>query len=683
MHAWRRILGALIAVIGALAIADRIFPPDLSRARALSSEVQGRDGTLLAVFPAQGGIWRLKTTTAQVDPRYLALLLAAEDRRFFDHPGIDPVALARAAWQWARAGHIVSGGSTLTMQTARLLEPHPRGILGKLHDIVRAAQLERRFSKNEILGLYLTLCPFGGNLEGVRAASLAWFGQEPSTLTAGEAALLVATPPAPSRRRADRHPTATITAANRLLARLAAAQELPAGYAGAIPPTVHGRAPMPRLSGFLAARLAHAAPPGTVIASTIDPALQRHLDALIARETAGLEPELGVAAIVAGNHNRGFLASYGGRGAAYPGGDIDLTRTRRSPGSALKPFIYGLAFDNLILHPQTLIADAPGPIGGYAPQNFDTKYHGTVTAAQALAQSFNIPAVKVLQRVGPVRFIDTLRAAGTVIDLPPGRPGLAVALGGVGINLYDLATLYTSLADGGQAAPLTARAGESPVRTPFLGTLAAYYLPQILRRSPPPPGMAYGELTGAREVAFKTGTSFGFRDAWAAGFSTHYTVAVWLGRVEGSPRPGAYGRNTAAPLMFHIFSLLPAEDPAIAQPPPEAILATRTDQLPPALRRLAGDNPSEPGPHIAWPPQNAAIDLVQGDGGRYAPIHLRADRGAPPFRWFVNGMPLRQISKGDGAADWQPDGPGFTHLRLVDERDEAVSATFRLVTTEN
>jgi len=675
---WRIVVGA-VACAAVLLVLDRCFPPDLSRYRAVSIEVTDNHGDVLSVFPAKGGVWRLRASPAEVDEKFLHLLLLAEDRNFYRHDGVDPGALARAAWQFASEGHIVSGASTLSMQTARLLEPHRRGVIGKLHDMARAVQLERRYSKDEILSIYLTLCPYGGNLEGVRAASLAWFGHEPSRLSAGEAALLAAIPPAPSRRRADLHPAAALAAMDRLRARLAA-NGTPVAFDAA--PRLSGRHALPHETWLFAWHLAHKAPPGTRIVSTIDARMQRALSDLVARETAPLDRQVGVAMILVENDSRKILASIGGRGDDFPGGAIDLTRARRSPGSALKPFIYGMAFDDLILHPASLIDDSPGPISGYAPHNFDSKYHGSVSAAQALAQSYNVPAVKVLQQVGAVRFIDRMRIGGGTLTLPPGRPGLAVALGGVGINLFDLTQGYAAIADHGMAAPLRAVESAPLIRTRFLGELAAYYLPQILQRSPPPPGMAYAELTGARSIAFKTGTSFGFRDAWAAGFSGHYTLAVWMGCVEGTPRPGAYGRNSAAPLMFHAFALLPPEEEILRSRPRWAIDTARAEDLPPHLRRLAGQSEVAAPPHLVWPPADSVIDLVASERGAYQPVHLRADRGKPPFRWFVNGVALPRNLTSNQGAEWVPDGPGFAHVVLVDANDQAVKSIFRLVEAE-
>jgi penicillin-binding protein 1C len=676
---------ALFAVIVAAALAalaitlDRLFPPELSRYLQASTEVTARDGALLRAFTTRQGTWRLRTAPADVEPRTIALLLAAEDKRFASHPGIDPLALLRAAGQLLRSGHIVSGGSTITMQVARLLEPHRRGVAGKLHDIVRAVQLERRYSKDDILAMYLTLAPFGGNLEGVRAASLSYFGKEPAFLTDAEAALLVSLPQSPTRRRPDRHLAVATQARDRLLVRLAGAGAIDPALAreAAESPVIATRHEFPRQAAQFAAALARSAPPGARIRSSIDARLEAATTSLAARETAGLDPKVGLAILVVDNRTRAIRAFVSGPESA--GEFLDLTSTRRSPGSALKPFVYGLAFDGLMLHPETVIDDSPLDIAGYEPQNFDREWHGPVTAREALQQSLNVPAIRVMERVGPDRFVARLRHAGATIRLPTGKPGLAVALGGLGINLRDMTMLYAAIADDGQAAKLVAEEGVAADKRPFLGPLAGWYLRSILEQSPPPDGVASPYLTAGRAIAFKTGTSYGFRDAWAVGYSNAYTVGVWVGRIEGSPRPGAFGRNTAAPLVFDIFGLLPPEPEAAHPRPPEAIEAGNTAALPVALRRLSDGAATRP--HLAFPPAAATVDYLRDGQGEARPVTLRAQGGKPPLRWIVNGAPIS--SDGGPALDWRPDGPGFVHVTIIDSADRSSRSVFRLKPPED
>ena len=336
-----------------------------------------------------------------------------------------------------------------------------------------------------------------------------------------------------------------------------------------------------------------------------------------------------------------------------------------------------MAFDAGLLHPLTLIGDAPGLIPGYAPHNFDALYHGAITAQTALRQSYNVPAVQVLQAVGPDRFVAGLRQAGAAVAMPGRQASLAVALGGLGISLSDMVMLYAALGDDGRTAPLVRVQGAITKKAAFMGPLAVYYLRQVLEGSPPPPGMAYASLTGGRSIAFKTGTSYGFRDAWAVGYSRTMTVGVWTGRVEGTPRPGSFGRATAAPLMLQAFGLLPPEADAAAPPPPGAILADSTAELPPALRRLgAVQEAMLHRPVLDFPPTGATIDLTRTPGlGVYEAVTLRVRGGTAPFRWIINGAPV----SGQGAElRWSPDGPGVAVVTVIGADDLAVRGSFRM-----
>ena len=672
---WRRSLAGVLALAAGVVLLDRMLPPDLHRWYDRSATLLARDGTVLNVATTRDGMWRLATRPTDVDPHYLAMLLAAEDHRFRDHAGIDPAAAARAAWQLAANGRIISGGSTLTMQVARLLEPHPRSVLGKLRDVVRALQLEERYGKDEILAMYLTLAPFGGNVEGVRAASLTWFGHEPDRLTPGEAAILVALPQRPAALRPDRHPARVLAAAARVLDRLAQARRIPDSDRETPPPRIATRFPFPRLAAHVAARFRPA--DGEPVRSTLDAAIQRAIEARADEVAAAMTDGGDVAILVVDNRDLAIRGWVGGRRSA-----LDLVRRRRSPGSALKPFIYGMAFDDLALLPDTLIEDRPLRIGDYAPEDFDRGFHGQVTAREALQQSLNVPAIALLDRLGPGRLAATLRDAGVRLDFPQGdsAPSLPLALGGVGISLLDLTRLYVGLAHQGQAAPLRLVArtgqGEATLMTPH----AADEITAILRGAPPPDGwMPRALAAGARQIAYKTGTSYGFRDAWALGYSPDWTVGVWTGRADGTPRPGAYGRNTAAPLLFSLFDLLPTEPGTDGQ-----VLAadiTTPPVLPRALARFADRDglrglPNARPPRILFPPNGAELDVTD-DSGRLGPVQLEADSGTPPYRWAVNGLPVAAAQLA-ALPRWQPDGPGFARITVTDAAGQRSSAIVRL-----
>ena len=656
---------AIIAVA-----ADWLFPLDLTRYETRSRELLDADGAKLNITKTPDGTWRLAATPDAVDPNYLAMLLATEDRRFWRHPGVDPLALARAAWQLIARGRVVSGGSTLTMQAARLLTPHRHDMAGKLLDILRAVQLEAHLSKREILSIYLTLAPFGGNIEGVRAASLIYFDREPKRLSDAQAALLVALPRSPARLRPDRHFLSAAAAERSVLQRLALA---PAGLSHTTLP----RRALPALAPHLAARLEMQGAAES-IRTTLDSALQRAVEELAGRERRWLGEEASVAALIVRNRDCAVLAYLGGADWLGPGGMVDMVRARRSPGSTLKPFIYGLAFDDTLVAPDTLIDDAPMRVGDYAPQNFDRNFHGLVSIREALQQSYNLPAVAILHQVGPQRLAALLRQAGARIELPRGvlEASLPLALGGVGISLEDLTMLYVALANDGRVGALRYLAAqpEAPGAT-LMTREAVRAVGDILRGTPLPDGVSLGR---PRAIAYKTGTSYGFRDAWSVGYSPAYTVAVWVGRVEGSPRPGAVGRNTAAPLLFKLFDLLPTETETPMRARTPAIAAQA--HLAPALKRFAPrsafQSATAADPKILFPPPGATLELT-AENGAAVPIALEAGGGTPPYRWAVNGVPLAPAQIGT-APSWLPDGPGFTRVSVTDAANRTATASVRL-----
>ena len=676
---WLAVPAALIACsIAGLWV---VPPPALDRSRSASVLVLAADGSILRGFLTADGKWRLPVEPEAVDPLYRRMLIAAEDRRFAWHPGVDPIAAARAFFQLGLSGHIVSGASTLTMQAVRLLEPHPRSLVAKLAEMARALALERLSSKQEVLSLYLTLTPFGGNLEGVRAASLAYFGKEPARLSAAEAALLVAIPRSPERLRPDRHTDAARDARNRVLLRMAEAGVIsPAAFAEAREEGVpRARLAMPFRAPHLARDLLDERPAALVHRTTIDPLLQERVEALLRREVWGLEREASLAAVVVDNRDRRVLAYVGGADFASVArrGTLDMARALRSPGSALKPFIYAMGFDRLIIHPETVLEDRARDFGDYAPADFDGRFQGEVTAREALQYSLNLPAVGLLDRLGPGRFTTALAAAGIRLRLPEpaAEPGLAVALGGAGITLADLVRLYAALSNGGQVAPLRYRE-DDPISpgTAIFGPLAAWYVNDILAAAPPPAGVLPAEIRRGRRLAFKTGTSYGYRDFWAIGYDTEVTIGVWAGRPDGTPMPGHSGRLTAAPILFKIADLLGPSRSREASPPPSGALLVGRNDLPPRLRQLepralATSQPG--GPKIVYPPDGALIEW------RGEEVPLEAMGGKQPLRWLVDGRPLAPGTPRRGIY-WQPEGIGFVQFSVIDAAGRNAHSTVRL-----
>lgn len=643
------VLAALALAPGAVLL-DRVFPPDLSRLQATGTEVMDRDGRGLAVLPAAGGVWRLRTGVADVPLVLLDLLVAAEDRRFRDHWGVDPVALARAAGQWVRAGRVVSGGSTLTMQAARLLEPRPRTLRSKLIEMFRAFQLEARFDKNEILGIWLTLAPQGGNLEGIRAGALAWFGRPAARLDAAEAALLIALARRPAALRPDRHPDAARAARDAVLARRGGpAAGMPAedrALAQAAPMPAR-RLAMPGLAPHVAREVARGAS-GTV-AVTLEAGLQRATERLAADVLATLPDRTALSIVVADVATREVRALVGGDwGAEARAGALDLTRAVRSPGSAFKPFLYAMAFERGIVRPGTLVADLPRHFGAYAPENIDRGFVGRVTAADALRLSLNLPAVALLEQVGPLRFASGLKQAGAAPRLPRGADAsLPLALGGAGTTLREMVALYATLADGGRARPLLVAPGPAPAAVQAVDRRAADAVAAILVQRFPD--------GGPDGVAWKTGTSWGGRDAWALGFDARHVVGVWIGRPDGTAMPGATGRRLALPVLAQVFGLLPE-----APRPGIRVLAEASRQAAPAdpLR-------------LVFPPPGAA--LADGAG----PVTLRAAGGLRPLAFLVDGAPVPHEAARREAA-WEPPGPGFYRVTVLDAAGASASAAVRV-----
>ena len=674
------ILGGAAAIV-ALAIggfAWSLGPAPLGNDLEYSHTVLDRNGKLLRAYATKEGRWRLPETEKGVDPRFLKLLFAYEDKRFLTHHGVDLEALARAAWQFASSGHIVSGGSTLTMQVARLLEPREhRTMTAKLRQIVRAFELEHELSKPHILALYLSIAPYGGNLEGIRAASLAYFGKEPRKLTLGEAALLVALPQSPELRRPDRFADRAQAARNRVLERAAAAGAIPRDEIARAEakPVPHERKPLPVLAPHAADHIATAEPDVRVHRLTIDADLQRTLEDLARERARALGPKISVAILAVDNASGEVRAHVGSAEYfdARRAGQVDMTQALRSPGSTLKPFIYGMAFEDGFLHPETLIDDKAARYGSYTPENFDQTFQGTVSVRRALQFSLNVPAIAVLGRVGVNRLSARLAQTGAALVLPKGEaPGLAMGLGGVGVRLADLVMLYAGLAREGAAAPLIERADAPPAASRrLLDPVAAWYVGNILIGAPPPDNAAPGR------IAFKTGTSYGYRDAWAIGFDGRMTIGVWVGRPDGAPVPGMYGRATAAPILFDAFARSGHPPAPLAHAPKGAVFASN-NRLPPPLQRFQAEGAvrmvSEP-PRIMFPPDGARLELAAN--GKTDSVPLKITGGLAPLTVMVNGVPL-PAPAGRRTLFFAPDGPGFVRLTVMDARGATDSVMVRL-----
>jgi len=646
----------LVAALAALALLaagtaglDRAFPPDLSRLAHPGGMLRDPEGRVLALRAAPGGVWRFATRAGDVSPIMLRLLVAVEDHRFYIHPGVDPLALVRAVAQAVRAGHVVSGGSTLTMQVARLLSPKPRTIGAKLIECLRALQLSERFDKRQILSMWLSLAPFGGNLVGVEAASRAYFGKDAIALDPAEAALLVALPRRPEALRPDHHPHRAARLRDRIL--MAAGREgllRPAVLAAALAePVPTRRLPMPDDVPLLFARR------GGDLVTTIERPLQRALAALADDELTSLPPNVSMAAMIVDLQDRAVVAAFpGDAGNVLRAGAMDLTRAVRSPGSALKPFLYALAFEDGLATPDTWLPDGPERFGLYAPEDFSHRFSGRVTAAAALQRSLNLPAVALLARYGPERFAASLEDFG--LRLPQGSAAsLPVILGGAGITLDHLLALYVALATDGSVAPLKYLPGATSRPVKLLSRVSAAEVAAILTR--PIPG------SNVRGIAWKTGTSAGNRDSWAIGFDRAHAVAVWIGRPDGSARPGRAAADVALPVFARIFGLLPAS------PRSSDASSIAASEVPESLGEAPASDPLQ----ILSPPPEATFSGL-------VPIPLRAAGGERPLTFVVNGTPIPSILA-LREVQFLPPSPGFYQVTVLDAAGHSAETSLRIV----
>ncbi len=679
---------SLLILAGFLLIetAIRLTPlPDMAKLDDRSTLVVAADQSVLWGFLSSDDKWRLQVDAESVDDVFVDLLKTYEDKRFASHAGVDPVALLRAGFQAIRQGEIVSGGSTLTMQLVRLLEPKPRTLDAKRDQILKAMRLERSFGKGELLRMYLSIAPYGSNIEGVRAASQIYFGIDPQRLTLAQSALLIALPQSPETRRPDLYPTDAKRARNQVLARLArrgllAAQQVAA--ASAQPLGVRIRQ-LPRNAPHVARRLVDGSDHEgrDTIVTTINARLQRQVETIARQALRQWSRQVNVAVVVMRNRDGAIVAYSGGSDLhmASRKGHVDLGRSVRSPGSALKPFIYALAFEELAVHPDTIIVDEPLNFDGYAPQNALLSFTGELPVRQALIQSINTTAVALLDRIGIDRLLLRLESVGVPLRLPgnAGKAGLAVALGGAGVTLSELTWLYSSFPSEGMLMRPRLLKGEPVVK---MGRVfdreAALAIADILADMPPPTGFARRlTVDGGRRIGYKTGTSFGFRDAWSIGFDEHHTVGVWLGKPDGAAHLGSYGGTAAAPVMMRVFDQLPnpQRDLLFERQPQGALESPR--KLPQRLARFtplpAAHRP--PSLEITFPTDNSQI-VVGRNAGVARQLQVSVRGGQAPYRWVVAGRagepdPSRQL-----AIDVP--GRGQQTISVIDASGSVAKASF-------
>ncbi len=683
-------VASILFLVGSFIVFNFIYPlPPIDF--DVASVVVDRNGSVLRQFSNKSGVYRHVSEINDNNPlnnEYKKLLLNYEDKYFYSHVGVNPFAMIRALFQWGKNGTIVSGGSTITMQVARLLYPHQRSLSGKIVQIFRSLQLELRYSKNQILQFYINLAPMGGNIEGIEAASWRYFGKTSQSLNLAQSALLVVLPQRPSSYRPDLNIEQAKNARNKVLKRgVDDGIITPFEYQAAInTPVVLNQQYALFHAPLLSERLKKNKPDESVIRATIDKALQVNLERLILRKSSQLSHALSVAVLVVNHQNNEIRAWIGSPDLFDPKrfGYIDMVTRIRSPGSTLKPFIYGMAMDQGIIHEASLLIDVQRNFNGYVPQNFDQQFNGAVTVKHALQRSLNVPVVQVMSHLGPQLFSSQLTKCGIQLKAP--SPNLSLALGGVGMNLYDLVRLYTSLAHQGKVYPLTVLRDRSATTNGFaFGNLslkdtinsvepeagcqiqtaeANWIITKILSEMRPP------DRIKKRNIAWKTGTSYGYRDAWSLGTSPDWTVGVWIGRPDGVPNIGGLGVKVSAPLMFDVFELLPKDIMHFKKP--QGIVPTRicwpsgraitqvdpihceqyydidsiSNKIPPTLYDTEGESA-----HGGWPSVlrrgqqvNNQINILQlSDESILFKSNqklLLKSTGEAPMRWYVDGVLL-------------------------------------------
>ncbi|MCP3891954.1 MAG: penicillin-binding protein 1C [Desulfobulbaceae bacterium] len=660
-----RLCVLLMLLLCSLFLLGPMIPSSVPKDISWSTKVIDRNGETLRLFTADGGYWRFPTQLDTVDPSFIAHLIAYEDQRFWSHPGVDIFATARACYQLLTTGRVISGASTITMQTIRLLQPRPRTITSKLIEMFQAVQLELELSKVEILELYLSLAPYGGNIQGIEAACFFYFNTTPAHLTPSQSALLVSLPQSPETRRPDRSPQNAISGRNTVLALLHAKELLNSSQLklALTQPVPKQKRPVPFHAPQLTRTLQTSHLLESIIPCTLEYQLQKKMENIAATVQKGLPPYQTIALMVVDNSSHEVLAHVGSGG--FHISQMDLTHAVRSPGSTLKPFIYGLAFEKGILHPETKIFDSSKRFSNYGPKNFDKGFQGWVSVREALQSSLNIPAVHVLNQIGPQTLLSRFTNLDISLDYNEDT-GLALALGGVGCTLVDLVEMYSSLANEGLFSPVIFQhTKENPAEQKLLSPGAAWYIDDILRTAPLP-GYQSSNVNSLNRIRLKTGTSYGYRDAWAIGYNSKYTVGIWAGQIDGRYGKKTTGLNTAVPILLQIFENLttPQKDTK-GKKPPKNILPVSHSALPSHLQWFTdGDNIANRIPEltISYPVDNSVIQFENN-----LKIPLKTSGGIPPFHWLINGKIIGRASEGVTVFH-TPEQPGKLDITLIDNK---------------
>ena len=664
--------------VGGFFCIDKFFPPNVKRWKDTSILLLDRKGELLYALLSSDDKRRFPITLKEVSPLYISFLKAYEDKRFDQHFGIDPFALMRAIGQLGYYQKVVSGASTLTMQVVRLLDPRPRTFISKIIESFRALQLEFHFSKKEILEMYLTLAPFGGNIEGIHAASFFYFDKHPMHLTAEEASFLVGIPKSPAKFRPDYYYDRALKMQRKVLER---------GYNNGVLSKeeylkIKDISPMLCLqaSPVVAPHVLHTLrkkyPDKKVFHTTLNGALQRLSEKCFRQGIMGNSAFITGAAMIMDKADGSVVAYIG---SAFwknkaRSGYIDMVQAVRSPGSTLKPFIYALAFQEGLIHPKTLIKDSATNFSGYTPKNFYSRFYGDLTIEEAFIYSLNTPVVAILETLSPQFFVSRLQAIDVTLRLPTlQEPTLPIALGGVGTSLSELVALYSVFPRAGTMIHPRLLQKEPEHTFPFLGEEGTWYTSSLLQKAIQPQNLLEKDAVVLNPLPYKTGTSYGNRDAWAIGFTQNYVLGVWVGRCDELPVLSLSGYKDAAPLLSQLVAML-ADASYVLPFPPERVISASYQLLPKAIQRFSSySQKKEKDIKITFPLSQAKVMASKGGS-----ITIMATHGKTPLRWFVNGQ-LFSTSIGEQDLCFKVKGHGWYDITVIDQDGHLDSICMEIV----
>lgn len=650
-----------------LAIAISVFigyccAPSLDLYTKTSHVLYAKDGQILSYTLSYDDKIRFKTTVDDVDPIYLNMLLASEDERFYSHLGVDPIAIVRSLFTNLRQGEVVTGASTIAMQVCRLLEPKPRTWWSKIKEGFGAIYLTLAYGRETLLNIYLTKAPFGANIEGVKAASLTYFKHLPKRLSPAEASFLVALPRSPEIMRIDREVNLKRAINYR---NLVLDEALKSNILSKDLVTLAKKAPLPtrmhkiKQQAFHFLQRAIAKEPYTFEHySNLESKVQSTLNVIAKDFKQSSNPKEELAVVVIDNDSHQLVGYLGSKD--YIDTQYDLTQAIRSPGSALKPFAYTLAFEKQILHPKTIINDVKQNFFHYAPQNFYKTFKGQIEAQQALVLSLNIPAVMIMQRLGPQFFVDRLNSVKYQLVLNDIKANLPVILGGVGINLFNLTNLYAALANDGEYYTVKELKGESCVKYKLFDSNSARATYDILQNH-----QRNQVLT--HKVSYKTGTSYGYRDALSIGSLGHLTVGVWVGKLDNSPNLFATGETKATPILFKLFSALEVKVKEKSCLPAIGALSSMAPMSLKYFNHFENYGLKTDELTISYPHNGDRIKKG------FAPfVFVQIIGGVPPYELYLDGVKQEYLDKLD------INERGFYDLMVLDSSGSIASSQFFL-----